>query len=337
MPQSGSSVNHYRAGAISIRIESNSPAWATSLASYLSLAPGESPQKVPTVNLFFHETGLEKLDQLIPLPGEQYLSYEGSLLVNRSVPYRVYTKGEQRWVDLVGFGRSWIDPSSNLAKAACLKECGISPVYTNIVLAYNPLLALLSGHGYQSVHASCIQLHGKGILFTGKSGSGKSTAAYALLRRGHPILADDRVLLQKTDSCQALSISDVIKLTEEALQNFFPELNGVKPLHNVGQEFYYKVKSTDHLPYLNSTQINYLFIFERTGNVPSRLKKVNPSRVVGDLFPVTMSASEPAALQNKFNFLMDFLQTIECYRVCFGTDMDHFAYCIEELVTKGES
>ncbi len=334
MPQNDTTVNNYTAGGVSIRMQNDSPAWAASLASYLSLTPGDGPQNTPTVNLFFNETGSEKLDRLIPLPGEQDLTFEGSLLVNHPVPYRIFAKGKQRWIDYIGFGRTWIDPLNNRAQSACLKECGISSIYTNIVLAYNPLIILLSQHGYHSVHASCVQLGGKGILFTGVSGSGKSTAAYALLRRGHPILADDRVLLQNADSCRALSISDVIKLSQEAQQTFFPELDRVKPLHYVDQELYYKVTSIDHLPYLNSTQVNYLFIFERTGTKNSRLEKVNPSRVVGDLFPVTMCDFEPAALTNKFTFLMDFLENVECYRVHFGTDMEHFACLIEDLVLR---
>jgi len=44
-----------------------------------------------------------------------------------------------------------------------------------------------------SVHASCISVDGKGVLFLGESGSGKSDLALRFIDSGAKLVADDRV------------------------------------------------------------------------------------------------------------------------------------------------
>lgn len=46
---------------------------------------------------------------------------------------------------------------------------------------------------YESVHGVLMQIYGKGVLITGSSGIGKSEIALELLKKGHYLVADDRV------------------------------------------------------------------------------------------------------------------------------------------------
>jgi hypothetical protein len=46
-----------------------------------------------------------------------------------------------------------------------------------------------------NVHASCVAIAGRGVLLTGKSGSGKSDLALRLIDGGARLVADDRTLL----------------------------------------------------------------------------------------------------------------------------------------------
>lgn len=48
-----------------------------------------------------------------------------------------------------------------------------------------------------AVHGVCVNVSGIGILLRGKSGVGKSETAHTLIRRGHRLVADDIVVLQK--------------------------------------------------------------------------------------------------------------------------------------------
>jgi len=48
-----------------------------------------------------------------------------------------------------------------------------------------------------SIHGSLVDVYGVGMLFTGKSGIGKSEVALDLVERGHRLVADDVVILTK--------------------------------------------------------------------------------------------------------------------------------------------
>lgn len=64
--------------------------------------------------------------------------------------------------------------------------------------------ALGQGSGAsQSLHATCVRLDDQGILITGPSGAGKSRLALELLGAGACLVADDRVLLQRTGDAVA--------------------------------------------------------------------------------------------------------------------------------------
>jgi serine kinase of HPr protein (carbohydrate metabolism regulator) len=47
------------------------------------------------------------------------------------------------------------------------------------------------------VHASCVQLHGVGVLLLGPSGSGKSDLALQLIDAGARLVADDQVAIER--------------------------------------------------------------------------------------------------------------------------------------------
>lgn len=49
----------------------------------------------------------------------------------------------------------------------------------------------------QSIIGTLVSFHQKGILFIGKSESGKSEAALEFVKRGHKLVSDDLVLLKK--------------------------------------------------------------------------------------------------------------------------------------------
>ncbi|MEJ2052552.1 MAG: HPr(Ser) kinase/phosphatase [Calditrichaceae bacterium] len=49
-----------------------------------------------------------------------------------------------------------------------------------------------------SMHGSLVDVYGMGMLFTGRSGIGKSEIALDLIERGHRLVADDLVIITKT-------------------------------------------------------------------------------------------------------------------------------------------
>lgn len=72
-------------------------------------------------------------------------------------------------------------------------------------------------------HASCVELHGKGILILGASGSGKSDLALRLIDEGAVLISDDYVELsedsEKIVARTAPNIAGMIEVRGVGLEN----------------------------------------------------------------------------------------------------------------------
>jgi HPr kinase/phosphorylase len=58
---------------------------------------------------------------------------------------------------------------------------------------------------YQQYHGSMVDVYGVGVLLTGKSGLGKSEIALDLIERGHGLVADDVVVIQRKGESMVLN------------------------------------------------------------------------------------------------------------------------------------
>jgi hypothetical protein len=65
------------------------------------------------------------------------------------------------------------------------------PDFARVVIGGELLGALLRQRGLLVLHAACVQKDGKGIVFVGYSGWGKSTTAAYLAQSGYDLLTDD--------------------------------------------------------------------------------------------------------------------------------------------------
>lgn len=70
-----------------------------------------------------------------------------------------------------------------------------SDISVSLTLYLNELLAPKI-----SIHATLLEVYGVGVLLTGESGIGKSEVALELIRKGHRIIADDRVEITKINN-----------------------------------------------------------------------------------------------------------------------------------------
>jgi hypothetical protein len=310
-----------------IRIESDSAAWMESFTSYLSL-PAHSGTASPDIRLSLAEVSEHEMDLRLPLPEDPHASREVSFILDRIVPCRMLHRGPEHWRDFSGFGRLWWDSRKGTALALRLPNSGISPIHADVVFGYNTLVNLLSKAGVFSVHASSVQVGDRAVLFTGDSGSGKSTAAFALLRKGYPMIADDRTLVYKDGCYRAGSISDVVKVRTEAMEQFFPDARSEEAFHQIDGESMYKLGAAGGWRYQSLSQVGCIVALEKTGDSATRLEKINPVKLVGHLFPVTLNIDDPSQMVTKFGFLMEMLREIPCFRLHFGTDMDRFVEVI---------
>ncbi|WGI21442.1 serine kinase [Amylibacter sp. IMCC11727] len=66
------------------------------------------------------------------------------------------------------------------------------------------------------VHGTAIAVHGRGFLFVGGSGSGKSGLALQMMALGADLIADDQVLLVQSGSHVEISAPEPLKSKVEA-------------------------------------------------------------------------------------------------------------------------
>ena len=71
-----------------------------------------------------------------------------------------------------------------------------------------------------SRHGVLVEAYGEGVLITGESGIGKSEAALELVKRGHRLIADDAVEIQK------ISSNSLVGTSPELIRNYI-ELRGI--------------------------------------------------------------------------------------------------------------
>lgn len=91
-----------------------------------------------------------------------------------------------------------------------------------VVLA---LLWLLRKQDIYGIHANGVEIDGKGILFIGDTGCGKSTTMLSLIRQGYRYLSDDIILIRKNSgNISAFCFQKGISFDPQ-LAGYFPELD----------------------------------------------------------------------------------------------------------------
>lgn len=99
-----------------------------------------------------------------------------------------------------------------------------SPEAVEALLIEAPVLVLLAWCRMPFVHAAAVVRRGQGYLLVGGSGSGKSSLAYALVREGFELLAEDYVFVRSgPDGPELLGSPRSLRLLPDARQ-IFPEL-----------------------------------------------------------------------------------------------------------------
>jgi len=253
------------------------------------------------------------------------------LILEKVTTVSVYVYNEQLWYlyqDLAGI---WIDFKSNKIILSLAEELFSFSYYNVLFFFLYPLSLLLENFGYFRAHSSCVNIKDMALLFTGDSGSGKSTSAFAIAANGGSIISDDMTFIKKTaDSYKAYTITRLVKLRNDIILKFFPQLLKYKSLKNSQEETYFNVTNISSKLAEPST-IRAIIILEKTGQKTTSINKIHPSRVVPHLFPSSIRTSIEKFTYREFIFFTDLLNDISCYKVNFGTDILDFYKAVASI------
>lgn len=131
-----------------------------------------------------------------------------NFLVNEITPCIIITQGNTCPKDLKELAEKKNFP-------ILLSDSSTNIIIIELMYYLNELMA-----PQMSMHATLLEIYGRGVLITGISGIGKSEIALELVRRGHRLVADDRV--------------DVVNINRK-LTGICPELTrGVMEVRGIG-------------------------------------------------------------------------------------------------------
>ena len=105
-----------------------------------------------------------------------------------------FRAGGERWLSLPGVGRFRLGERE--AEATAVPDPGVA--LEQVVDMYQRCVVPMALHaqGFEVLHASAVVMDGGVVALCARAKTGKSTTAFALALRGHPLWADDSVAFQ---------------------------------------------------------------------------------------------------------------------------------------------
>ncbi len=300
---------------------------------------GKTTEFISTIKKYFHASHVSisgvksdvtfsiynAQENMLPVINENAkLIKARTILVENELNLKIYKHNEELWYLYHDTAGIWINYKSSKVILSLSDKLFSFPYYNVLLFFLYPLGMILENLGYFRVHASCVDIRGRTVLFTGQSGSGKSTAAFAAAANGGNIISDDITFLKKTgDSYRAHTITNLVKLHNDTINNFFPKLLSYRFLKNNEGEMYFEAKDINNEEPGNSI-LNAIITLEKTNKKKSSFRKIHPSKVVPHLFPSFIPINNNKFTRRKFILLSNLLNDIQCYNACFGTDMSDF-------------
>ena len=324
-------IRQYDAFGVCLEVQADGPEQLERLSRWLTV-PALLEPRSPDARLVWREASSSEFDRLLPLPDEAALQSRQLVdMGDREVRYSAYRTEEGIWTEYEGLSRVFL--AANRSEANTIWAPGVYPYpdFGDLLAAVGPLNRLLRHAGVFMVHGSCVAIDGQAVLFVGQSFRGKSTAAYAMMRQGYPVLNDDRVLVWLAeDGYRVGALSDVFKLRDASTNRFFPELMGHEPMGCLDGEKLFKISEIPALRFCSQAKLAGLLMLDRTGLAESQVVAVHPARLVEELLPGSLSAFDVVWSPKAFAFLLEMLMQVPCAKLEFGTDMSKFVAAVEQ-------
>jgi hypothetical protein len=197
------------------------------------------------------------------------------------------------------------------------------------------LVRLLENKGIISIHGSAATDDDGALLFTGMSGSGKTTSLIALLERGYRMLTDDAVLIDE-EAVLPFYLRSMIH--RDTLERFPSLASGITKTNILIQEADGWWINLGHLFPLQQEPSTPRAIFHTQiwNSIKSSYRKIEPSKMLSNLIKNYMTETsvifKPTAHQLKqvFSAYSKLVEQKPCYNLYIGRDPERLFRAIEE-------
>ena len=174
------------------------------------------------MNVSLQTLGARRQAPLAQAPFHQWTFPDGT---EWTLFYRLNSGYLLRFPDLADF-----EVSRDGRTAAAWPVPGVSPGTVEHLHLNQVLPLALSRQGRLVLHASAVEIDGKGVAFTGESGRGKSTLAASFATTGARFLTDDGLQLDWLDGqCRITPSHPSVRLWEDSQEALIPQAVDLAP------------------------------------------------------------------------------------------------------------
>lgn len=197
----------------------------------------------------------------------------------------------------------------------------------------NELEVWYRDQGVQQLHAGLVSLNGKGVLFIGQSGSGKSTCTLACALDGFDYLGDDHNGLQMTQDgrCIGHSFYNAARIGPGHLQHF-PALRAHEiPPHNQydHKSLVFMTQATDRVA--SACEIVAVIMPRIVPAGQTKFRRVSKVQTLIALAPSSLKVPMGAGLGGFMN-LTDFIPKMPCFLLECGPAVQAIPDCVRKIL-----
>ena len=185
-----------------------------------------------------------------------------------------------------------------------------------------------------TVHAACIDLHGKGILLSGDCGAGKSTLSYQCAKRGWAFVSDDAShIIRASDGRVVVGNPYQVRFRPHAM-TVFPELTGNVPFERPNGKPSIELDTASlNLAIKEQTHADYLIFLKRNPAAPQQLRSYDKEEAFVRLSQVICFGDE--SLREELRAGFHRLLTVPVYEMQYY-DLDWAEQRLRSLVENNE-
>jgi hypothetical protein len=184
---------------------------------------------------------------------------------------------------------------------------------------------LLRQRHITSLHASCVEIGGKGVAFSGEAGFGKSTTAAALALRGSPVLSEDIVpLKERPDGFWVVPGYPRVCLWPDAVANLLGSAQALPKLTPVWEKRYLALDGARASFSGHELQLGTIYMFGPRSSDPNApyVQPMNPREALLELVQNTYMNWLPDRGQRavEFDALSRLVQAVPVRRIVPHSD-----------------
>jgi hypothetical protein len=182
---------------------------------------------------------------------------------------------------------------------------------------------LLKRRHIYTLYATALEYQSRGVLISGHSGRGRTTALLSLLRSGYRYLSDDHPFLRDHGThVELLAFPMTVEVTDHTI-GFFPELRQALPglvRQGVCKKHFH---AADLYPEsIGGSCAPALMLFPDVVDMPySCLEPLSKSQALEAMMPQAAFVYDRDLARREFQALSRLVQQVDCYRLLFGHDV----------------